>query len=96
MDFLAWEALTEGRDPLTLEDVLHRPAFMADGACRDHPEVSFFPSRGEQLAPAKAVCRGCRVRAECLAFALAQPAWDDVGIWGGMSAQERKRLRGAA
>ena len=51
----------------------------------------FFPERGEDPAPAKAVCAGCAVRKECLAMALAQRMTH--GVWGGLTAAERKRLR---
>lgn len=44
---------------------------------------------------AKAVCRGCPVRTECLEFGLDEP----TGIWGGRTLRERvyirRRLRGA-
>ena len=30
----------------------------------------FFPERGASTKEAKAVCRGCEVRAECLEYAL--------------------------
>ena len=79
------------------EDWRHR------AACRSvDPEV-FFPVPVEGLAyrtrvaVAKAVCGGCAVRAECLAWALAhQPD----GIAGGMTEHERRaearRCRGRA
>jgi WhiB family redox-sensing transcriptional regulator len=51
----------------------------------------FFPARGESCADAKAVCRGCRVRVECLEYALA--LGEKHGIWGGLSERERRRLR---
>jgi len=44
-------------------------AWHADAACREHPEVSFFPGQHESTAPAKA-CAACLVRAECLAAGL--------------------------
>lgn len=47
-----------------------RPAWMADGACIEHPEVEFVPPgpRTEQHAyAAVALCAGCLCRAECLA-----------------------------
>ncbi len=55
------------------------------------PRVNFFPDRGERTSAAKAVCAECSVRDECLAFALEHP--DLTGIWGGMSGQQRRRLR---
>lgn len=63
-----------------------------DAACREHPEINFFPERGEPVDPAKAVCGRCLVRAECLNDALAQPK-PVGGIWGGTSERERRQLR---
>jgi WhiB family redox-sensing transcriptional regulator len=54
------------------------------------PEL-FFPERGESVVEAKAVCAGCVVRADCLDFALA--TGEKVGIWGGLSERERRRVR---
>lgn len=61
-------------------------------ACRSADPDLFFPisSSGQsmtQVAEAKAVCAGCRVRGECLAFALRTRQVH--GVWGGMSEQER-------
>jgi WhiB family transcriptional regulator, redox-sensing transcriptional regulator len=54
------------------------------------PEL-FFPARGESCVEAKAVCFGCRVRVDCLEYALA--TGEKHGIWGGLSERERRRLR---
>jgi len=73
---------------------LNRPAWQADAACREHPELTWFPERGERTEAAKQVCRRCLVRDECLNFAL--ELGEPVGTWGGLSGQERKQLtRGA-
>ena len=53
----------------------------------------FFPERGESVAEAKAVCATCAVRAECLSFALEHN--ERFGIWGGLSARERRTIRRA-
>jgi len=68
---------------------------MAFASCRDtHPEV-FFPVTEEATRPARAVCAGCPVREDCLAYALANRIHD--GVWGGTSERERRALRlGAA
>ena len=68
-----------------------RPAWMRDGLCREHPEVSFFPALGESSEPAKAVCARCLVRDACLQFALEHDERD--GVWGGLSTRERTALR---
>ncbi len=51
----------------------------------------FYPERGESITQARAVCAGCVVRAECLEFALS--TGEKLGIWGGLSERERRRLR---
>jgi WhiB family transcriptional regulator, redox-sensing transcriptional regulator len=68
-----------------------QPAWAADAPCREHPEVEWFPERGESMAAAKAVCRRCPVRDECLSYAVADPTI--VGVWGGTSGRERRRMR---
>ena len=67
----------------------------ARGACLTADPELFFPlsSAGpsvEQLDQAKTVCAGCRVRAECLEFALATRQVH--GVWGGTSEDERQRI----
>ncbi len=51
----------------------------------------FFPERGASTREAKAVCRGCEVRGECLEYALDHG--EKFGIWGGLSERERRRVR---
>jgi WhiB family redox-sensing transcriptional regulator len=91
-----YRGLMVGLDvPDVLEVLPPRPAWMADALCREpQPGVSFFPARGEPLEPARAVCARCLVRQECLAYALADA--DLVGVWGGTSERERRRMRQAA
>lgn len=62
-------------------------------ACRDHPRPGiFYPDSGARDAAneAKAVCRGCPVRDECLAWAL--DTGECCGIWGGKTPVERKHI----
>ncbi len=51
----------------------------------------FFPERGASTKEAKAVCRGCVVREDCLEYALANG--EKFGIWGGLSERERRKIR---
>lgn len=63
-----------------------------DGAnCRGANADLFFPERGASTRSAKAICRECQVRAECLEFAIV--TGEKFGIWGGMSERERRRVR---
>ncbi len=82
-------------DAPTLADLLPpRPTWMVASACRDRPDVTWFPERGESAAPAKAVCLSeCPCQAACLAYAIET---DAVGIWGGTSDRERRQRRQGA
>jgi len=66
-------------------------------ACQSADPELFFPVSNagqalEQAAKANAICTGCSVRRECLAFALRTR--QSHGIWGGMTGEERaSRLR---
>lgn len=62
-------------------------------ACKGVDPELFFPERGDDTRPAKAICRGCDVRFECLEFALAGA--EKFGVWGGLSERERRRIRRA-
>jgi len=66
------------------------------GACLSADPDLFFPissaGPGErQIARAKMICAGCRVRQECLDFALAHDQL--YGIWGGTTPEDRQRAR---
>lgn len=65
--------------------------WMQFAACRGMDPNLFFPGRGEDPGPAKAVCAGCPVRLECLDHALANG--EKHGVFGGTSERERRRLR---
>lgn len=65
-------------------------------ACRGEPIEIFFPERGEvsKAAAAKAVCARCPVREACLELAMrTQVGGVEIGVFGGLSARERRRLR---
>lgn len=69
-------------------------------ACRGMDLRLFFPRGGpggrSRRAAAKAVCRQCPVRSECLEWALAhergRAASHRAGIWGGLTGWQRWRL----
>jgi WhiB family transcriptional regulator, redox-sensing transcriptional regulator len=67
-------------------------------ACQFAEPDLFFPisssgPSGPQVAQAKAICAGCPVRRQCLAFALRTR--QDHGVWGGLTEQERHSLNSA-
>lgn len=89
---LFYEALMAGGEPLTLDDLLRRPSSQSDGLCREHPGVNWHPERGEPTEPAKAVCRRCLCRVECLDHALV--TGEEHGVWGGESPRPAGRRSG--
>lgn len=65
-------------------------------ACRDDDPDLFAPASyngpgARQAEEAKAICKDCKVVAECLADAIAQE--DDTTVRGGMTPDERRALR---
>jgi hypothetical protein len=91
-EFVEYEAMAAGADLLTLDDLLRRPAWHADAAGTEHPEVDFFPTQGGDLAPARAVCAHCLVWEPCLEAALSRPANEVHGIWAGTSKKDRRDI----
>lgn len=67
-------------------------------ACRGDNAVHFFapahferkPEKDAREGQARALCRGCAVRQECLDYAL--EVQEPHGIWGGLNELERRRL----
>lgn len=91
-----WSILGEG--PITWSDAaaslaaVDGPlAWQQHALCAQTDPEAFFPEKGGSTREAKAVCRACDVRAECLEYALAND--ERFGIWGGLSERERRRLR---
>jgi WhiB family redox-sensing transcriptional regulator len=71
----------------TLTDLEWRSRAKCSGVDAD----LFFAAGALEHKLAKKICRGCSVRAECLAYALQEPV--DHGIWGGLTERERRRFR---
>lgn len=71
------------------EQLIGRPAWMADANCRGMDTEMFHAERGDAatVQAAKAICRACDVQAECLAYAITNG--ETFGIWGGKSRKER-------
>lgn len=61
-----------------------------EGACWDTDPDVFFPVREEDVGAALAICATCPVQSECLTYALRN---EGVGIWGGTTESERRKLR---
>lgn len=66
-------------------------AWQADALCLQTDPEAFFPEKGDSLRDAKRICASCDVAAQCLAYAMEND--EQYGIWGGLSAIERRRLK---
>ena len=71
--------------------MIGRPEWMDRAACRGMPTATFFETSTVKIAEAIKICVICPVRAECLAHALAHS--DMVGVFGGTTTDDRRRLR---
>ena len=70
------------------------PAWHRDALCKEHPELSWFPTNGPTPPKLLAICARCVVRAECLADAIAND--EHYGLWGGVTTRNRQRLTNTA
>lgn len=68
-------------------------SWQADANCVGVDPDIFFPERGASTKEAKSICTACKVRENCLEYALDNG--EKFGIWGGTSERERRRLRRA-
>jgi WhiB family redox-sensing transcriptional regulator len=64
--------------------------WQARGACRAGDPEAWFAAN-MTTATAQRLCEPCPVRAECLAWAL--DTGEPYGVWGGVTAAERRRIR---
>jgi WhiB family redox-sensing transcriptional regulator len=66
-------------------------AWRDEALCRQVDPELFFPDTGGSVREAKRVCAGCPVRKQCLDWAIAHD--QRYGVWGGLTVNERTRLR---
>lgn len=59
--------------------------------CPQTDPDAFYPEKGGSTEAAKAICRRCPVKKECLDFALDND--ERFGIWGGFSERERREIK---
>ena len=83
------------------DGVLAPPSWTKDALCTQVDPELFFPDKGGSTRAAKKICGRCPVRAACLEYALdyesgamgTATSYGAVGVYGGLSAIERRRLR---
>lgn len=79
----------------TLESAEPR-VWRSDAACRDTQPDLFFPvgrtgQALDHIEKAQQVCATCDVQVECLEYALMTN--QDAGIWGGLTEDDRRKIR---
>ena len=73
---------------------VRRTGWREEAACSGLDTRLFFPASEDdqvQLTLARQVCATCPVQESCLAYAI--ESRQTVGIWGGATTHERRRLR---
>ena len=71
-------------------ELLERPAWHAQAACRGQGPEAWYPRKGAVLRPETLrLCAACPVAAECRDAGLTE----NHGVWGGLRAVDRGGLR---
>ena len=80
---------------MTTQRPLKRSLWRSEALCVGFPIELFFEPENEPEAVR--ICQQCPVRHECLAEALMltkKTPYQTEGIWGGLNAAQRSKLRG--
>ncbi|MQA64165.1 MAG: WhiB family transcriptional regulator [Actinophytocola sp.] len=74
---------------------LEQPHFRVAGVCAQTDPELFFPEKGEidKVRHARQLCEACEVRDACREYAIERG--EPFGIWGGTTADERRKIRAA-
>ena len=83
--------------PMAMPEMADEPTWRADATCRREVAAHFFApalerrdAKHRREAAARALCRACPVRVQCLEYALV--VQEPYGIWGGLNELERRRM----
>lgn len=86
--FFNFEKPKPKRQSKLFREVFLAPEIAIKAACRGVDPDIFYPEQGESTKLARAICQLCKIKEECLEFALQNQ--ELFGIWGGKSVRERK------
>ena len=74
---------------------IERPAWQESALCAQVGDPDkWFPDASQPTRAARDVCKACEVREPCLEVALEND--ERYGLWGGLDANQRARLKGRA
>ncbi len=65
-------------------------AWMDDANCTQTDPELFFPEKGEPAHYARSICEPCRVKQQCLDYAIGNGF--HLGVWGGLTPKERSAV----
>lgn len=88
-------------NPVDIHSMPQPPSWMASAVCASVDPEMFFPDVQWSPSAAKAICADCPVAVKCLEYAMAFESAEfkipdrhgGYGIYGGLTAGERKQLR---
>ena len=81
-----------------LSDILKMGDWVDDAECRGQPLEWWFPlefnKQSSNIKTAKMICGRCKVRDQCLEYAMSYPQGYLIlpGIWGGLTESQRRQL----
>jgi WhiB family redox-sensing transcriptional regulator len=64
--------------------------WMSEALCLEIDSTLFFPDEPNAYTEGKKACELCTVKTQCLEYAL---KLDVVGIWGGTTETERRKMK---
>jgi WhiB family redox-sensing transcriptional regulator len=83
---------------VTQAPYIHGTAWMEQANCKGNT-LLMFPKEHKDItyiAKARAICKECTVRTQCLEYALQYPPADMHGVWAGLTSRQlaaEQRLR---
>jgi len=70
--------------------VLNERPWAVFAACKEAPDVSFFPQTKDEERAALAICSICPVMEDCLDHAIETK--ERYGVWGGLNEKDRRKV----
>ncbi|MEX0877529.1 MAG: WhiB family transcriptional regulator [Candidatus Spechtbacterales bacterium] len=80
-------------ESLPLSAMLDRIEWHEKAACRNEDSDIFISNAQKNIKVAKSICKKCDVKLECLKTELSFPDEHSSGTFGGLTLDERKKLR---
>jgi predicted RecB family nuclease len=63
---------------------------MKNAPCAGQSELFFNETSKRTVEKARSICRGCTEREKCYDYAMSH---NDVGVWAGLTSNQREKIR---